>query len=375
MFRSMTAVAITGLASATSAHAFDFDPNVFSFNGFGTLGAVYSSEDQAIYTGPGFKARGAGYENQISMDVDSRLGVQAIAKFSDKLTGTVQLVAEQNSHGDYAPEIEWANLKYSFTPDFSVRVGRTAMPSYLFSDTRKVGYAITWERTPYEVYNLLPITNSDGVDMSYKLHIGSATNTIQAIYGENLQDVGGGLTIKAKDVWGVFDTFEIGNLTAKVTYQEQELYFGSYKNSLFPPAPVQFVALGANYDTGKWFAAAEWARRKIDGNFIGGVIKAWYVSGGVRIGNLTPYATIAESKPEEAPFFGYSTDQRSYAVGSRWDFMRNFNLKAEYQLLDLPKGSQGMLIVPSDPLTMMPLTQYQPGGSVNLFSVSINFVF
>jgi hypothetical protein len=371
----MTAIGLAGLASATSAHAFDFDPNVFSFNGFGTLGAVYSSEDQAIFTGPGFKARGAGYGDQISMDVDSRLGVQAIAKLSERLTGTVQLVAEQDSHGTYAPQIEWANLKYSFTPDFDVRVGRTAMPSYLFSDTRKVGYAITWERAPTEVYNLLPITNSDGIDMSYKLHIGSATNTIQAIYGENIQDVGGGLTIKSKDVWGLFNTLEIGDLTAKVTYQEQELYFNSYKNSLFPPAPVKFMALGANYDTGNWFVGGEWAKRKIAGNFIGGVIKAWYVSGGARIGSLTPYAIVAESKPEEAPFFGYSTEQRSYAVGARWDFMRNFNLKAEYQLLDLPGDSQGMLIIPSDPMTQIPVTDYQPGGSVNLISVSINFVF
>jgi hypothetical protein len=368
----MTALGLAGLASATSAHAFDFDPNVFSFNGFGTIGAVYSSEDQAVYAGPGLKTTGAGYQDQISMDVDSRLGLQAIAKFSERLTATVQLVSEENVHGDYAPQIEWANLKYSFTPDFDVRVGRRAMPSYLFSDTRKVGYAITWARTPYEVYNLLPISNTDGVDTSYKFHLGSATNTVQLIFGENRIDAGNGLIVKAKDVWGVFDTFEMDSLTLKVAYQDQDMYFGSYKN---PAAPVKFIALGASYDTGKWFATTEWARRDIDGGLADGVIKAWYVSGGVRIGNVTPYGIVADSTPEQAPLFGNSTEQRSYAVGARWDFMRNFNLKAEYQLLDMPKDSQGLLIVPSDPATMMPLTDYRPGGSVNLVSVSINFVF
>lgn len=379
MLRKLSAIGLMGLASySTTVSAFDFDPSTFSFNGFGTLGAVYSSEDQATFTGPGFKIRGAGYGDKISTDVDTRLGVQAIAKFTDKLTATVQLVGEQNIDGNYAPTVEWANLKYAITPDLNVRVGRTAMPSYLFSDTRKVGYAIPWVRAPYEVYDLLPITNSDGVDVSYKIRSGGVTSTLQAIYGENIADLGF-VKGKAKDVWGLFNTVEINALTLKVAYQEQDLYFGSYKLPNMwqtEPTAVEFMTLGAHYDPGTWFAGAEWASRNMEGGFIdAGKTNAWYVTGGRRMGDVTPYFIVANQKPEKVVPPNASTEQTSYSLGARWDFMRSFNLKAEYQYIDLPKGSAGLLKVPMDPFTFMPLSNFEPGGEVNLVSVQINFVF
>jgi hypothetical protein len=54
-------------------------------------------------------------------------------------------------------------------------------------------------------------------------------------------------------------------------------------------------------------------------------------------------------------------------VGVRWDFIRNAALKVQYQYLDLDDGSPGVLTN----------TQpgFEPGGSVNLFSAAIDFVF
>lgn len=379
MLRKLTALSLVGMAAhTTSVHAFDVDPSVFTVNGFGTLGAVYSSEDNATYSGPGFGPRGAGINDRISTDVDSRLGLQVLAKFADKLTATVQVIAEQDVEGKYAPHVEWANIKYEITPDFNVRFGRTAMPSYLFSDSRKVGYAIPWVRAPHEYYDLIPITNSDGVDVNYKFHTGSVGHTLQAIYGENIAEITPGFEGKAKHVWGLFDTLDIGDFAVKLTYQEQKLYFGSYQlPNLWQTkaADVEFVAIGTHYDPGQFFVAAEWANLKIKDMLFGRDTSAWYVSGGYRFGNLTPYATVAEQKPKDAPFFGYSTEQRSYALGARWDFMSKFALKAEYQYVDLPKNSQGLLDVPTDPITFLPSPDYKPGESFNLISVQINFVF
>lgn len=386
MLRRLTALGVFGLATHTAnVQAFDFDPAVFQVNGFGTLGAVYSTEDDATYSGPGFGLRGAGLESRISTDVDTRLGVQVLAKLTDKLTATLQLVSEQNVDGNYRPTIEWANLKYQITPDLSVRVGRTAMPSYLFSDSRKVGYAIPWVRAPQEVYDLLPITNSDGVDVTYKLQTGAVTHTIQAIYGENIADVGV-LDIKAKHVWGIFDTMSFGDWMFKATYQEQKLYTGSYslpnEYGQIEAADVEFMALGVHYDPGQFFVGGEWAHLKNSDQLFGREANGWYVSGGYRFGDVAPYVTVAEQKPKEAPLFGYSTEQRSYALGARWDFMTRFNLKAEYQFVDLPANSQGLLDVPQVMVDFppfgpipMPSPAYTPGESFSLISLQINFVF
>lgn len=379
MLRRLTALGLLGMAAhATSVHAFDFDPSVFTVNGFGTLGVVYSSEDQATYSGPGFGPRGAGVNDRVSMDVDSRLGLQVLAEFSDKLTATLQIIAEQDYLGTYAPHVEWANIKYEFTPDFSVRLGRTAMPSYLFSDSRKVGYAIPWVRAPHEVYDLLPITNSDGIDLTYKFRTGSVAHTLQAIYGENIADVSRDFSGKAKHVWGVFDSLSLGDLTVKLTYQEQKLYYNTYNlpsDLQTRAADVEFKAVGVHYDPGQYFVGGEWAHLTVDDPTFGSDTKAWYVSGGYRFGDVAPYVTIAEHDPRKPPFFGYSIEQRSYALGVRWDFMSKFNLKAEYQYVDLPAGSQGLLDVPSDPVTFVPSPAYKPGENYSLISLQLNFVF
>jgi hypothetical protein len=374
MLRKLTVLGTIALgAHATNVQAFDFDPSVFTANGFGTIGAVYSTEDDATYSGPGFNRRGPGEDARISPDVDTRLGLQVIGRFTDRLTATVQVVSEQNYDGRYTPHVEWANLKYDITSDLSVRVGRTAMGSYLFSDSRKVGYAIPWVRAPHEVYDLLPITNSDGVDVTYKFSTGPVRHSLQAFYGENIAELPQGYTGKVKHAWGVFDTISISDLTAKVAYQTQKLYFGSYTTE---PIDVTFKAIGFQYDPGQYFIGAEWAHSTLESHFFNRDTRGWYVSGGYRISTVTPYFIVAQQDPEAellAP--GHSTEQRSYSVGVRWDFMSKFNLKAEYQYADLPKNSQGLLDVVTDPLTYMPSPDYTPGKNYSLVSAQINFVF
>jgi hypothetical protein len=69
------------------------------------------------------------------------------------------------------------------TPAFSVRLGRTVLPSFLYSDTREVGYSNPWVRPPIEAYSLVPIDHSDGVDASYQVHFKGFTNTLMTAFG------------------------------------------------------------------------------------------------------------------------------------------------------------------------------------------------
>src|SRR5688572_17910285 len=96
MSRKLTAVALAVAAVCpAAANAFDLNPEVFSFSGFGTIGAVHSSEDRADYTAGAFQPNGAGYSHEWSYDVDTLLGLQMTARLSSKLQAVVQVVGQQ----------------------------------------------------------------------------------------------------------------------------------------------------------------------------------------------------------------------------------------------------------------------------------------
>jgi hypothetical protein len=337
MSRKLSALALAGISVySVHANAFDFDPSVFTFNGFGTLGVIHSTEDRADYSSNSLIANGVGFSHTNTMDVDTRLAGQMTAKFNDKLTAIVQVVAQYRLDNTFSPEFEWANLKYSFTPDFNMRVGRIAMPSYLFSDTRKVGYALPWVRPSPEVYRLLPITNSDGVDATYSFMVGRVKNSVQAIYGENTVKVPGGFNAEATGIWGVLDTVAIGDLTIHAAYQGQQLRVAPVFQQ---KQPMKLKTLGASYDPGKWFVIAEWSR--VDAFY--GNTAAWYASAGVRIDKFTPYFSVAQLEPKSASAFGGSIEQDSLKAGVRWDFMSNFDLKLEVEHVELGDNAAGIL--------------------------------
>lgn len=402
---------VLSLLSLGTARADETAAPSYTISGFGTVGLAHSSEDQADFTNsPFIKKTGAGFSDNWSANVDSVFGVQVMANVNPQASAVLQVISQQRYDGTYTPEVEWANVKYQFTPDFNMRVGRIAMPTLLVSDYRYVGYSIPWVRAPMELYGFIPITKNDGLDASYRLHLGGAASTFQASFGsskvKNPNDVSPSLI---KNAAGIFNTTEIGPAIFHFAYQEADLTFPQ-TNPLFDgfrqfgPAGmaiadkydvnnrrVQLTSLGATYDTDEWFVMGEWS--KIESNsFIGKQI-GWYVSGGYRLGEFTPFATYSKSEklsntadpglnPATLPpplagaaaalnaglsnLLQGSTGQ-TLSLGSRWDFRRNTALKLQYDRVKLDANSSGILIN----------TQpgYRPGGSYNVFSVALNFVF
>jgi hypothetical protein len=298
--------------AGVNAAAEDPSASMFSFSGFGTLGVVHSSESEADFTNSTFKPNGAGFTRAWSPDVDSRVGAQVTANVTSQLSAVVQVISEQLYDNTYRPHVEWANIKYQFTPDLSVRVGRTVLSTFMFSDTRKVGYADPWVRPPVEVYSLVPISNSDGVDASYKLHVGDFVNTVVGSFGKNnpgLPANQGGGTARARALWLISDTIEYGAATAHITYQDVHLtvpglnrFFDAFRE--FGPQGsalaneydqddklVSFIGVGAMYDPGRWFALGEWGHDNF--HSVLGSNTAWYVSGGYRLAKVTPYLTYS----------------------------------------------------------------------------------
>ena len=401
---ALTAAGLCGLAQAQTV------PDL-KFSGFGTLAATHSSERNADFVGTIFQPNGAGASRAWALGVDSKLGAQLDAKFSDRLSAVVQVVSQHNYDNSYSPKIEWANLKYQATPELSARIGRIAAPSFLVSDTRFVGYAQPWVRPPVEVYGVIPITSNDGVDVSWRKPFGSVTNTLQAYYGKATARLESG-KVKSEAGWGINDAVQMGDLTLRAGYTANKLnmelpgvntLLGGIAQFGALPAPIgpQAVALGqkysvngmktasyslaASYDPGQWFAMAEFV------DFRGAGIladsRSWYVTGGYRFGAFTPYATYAKTKsqvaaepgisfPAAAPLNAglnatlnnqFNGSQDTLSAGLRWDFMKNTALKLQYDHVRNGSGSAGRLAHPLPTLVR--------GGSYNLFSAALDFVF
>jgi hypothetical protein len=409
--RTLTHIALLVAALYVgSASAGDFEVPPFSFRGFGTLGVVHSSEDQADYISSILKPEGAGYSHTWSKNVDSLLGGQVTANFTPELSAVLQLIAEQNYDHSYRPHVEWANIKYQLTPEFSVRAGRTVLPTLLLSDTRKVAYTYPWVRPPLEVYRLAPITASDGVDASYQMRVGDITSTLQAHVGKSdnqLPDNAG--DIKARHSWGLAYTGEYHAATLHIGYESTHLTLDSVKpifNAFrqFGPEGIALankydvdnkalsvITVGARYDPGQWFVMGEVGHLVTHSFF--GKATGWYASSGYRLGKFTPYITYGQAKADNLSDPGLNLSalppslagpaaslnavlnsllstkpvQNTLSIGGRWDFMTNAALKLQYDHTDIGTGSSGVL-------SNLQLG-FQPGGKVNVFSATIDFVF
>jgi hypothetical protein len=394
------------------ATAEDFGGSMFSFNGFGTVGVVNSSDDKADFVASLLEPNGAGYSRSWSASVDSLIGAQVTANLTPQLTAVLQLIVQQNYDKTYWPRVEWANIKYQFTPDFDLRIGRMVLPTFLVSDSRKVGYSNPWVRPPVEVYSLNPIAALDGVEASYRLHLGEVTNTLQSSYGRNVSiQFPAGAHVDAPYQWGIFNDTEYGAALLHLSYVLSPITLNSASTAalfdafrLFGPQgaavaedfevvdkSVTVLTIAGSYDPGQWFAMGEWIRTRCE-CFIG-VTTGWYVSGGYRVGAFTPYLTYAQvtERTTSAPGLSLSAVpaylaptvaalnaglnellasrpvQYTSSMGVRWDFMKIFDLKVQLDRMNLGAGSTGTL------LNIQP--GFQPGSTVYLFSTAVDFVF
>ena len=158
--------------------------------------------------------------------------------------------------------------------------------------------------------------------------------------------------------------------------------------------PIDGYAVGLSYDSGHWFAMGEWGHTTME-TFLGQKI-GWYAGGGYRFGAFTPYLTYAQvdfgargnsdpgltltGLPPAMVGFGAGLNaglnsllqksrpkQNTLSMGARWDFAKNFDVKLQVDHMRPGATSFGTLINIQPGL--------RPGSTVNLLSVSVDFLF
>jgi predicted porin len=316
---------------------------------------------------------GAGRSSNWATGNDSRIGLQVTGDFTPRVSTILQVIVEYEADNTYRPTVEWANVKYAFSPDAYLRGGRIALPTFLNSDNRKVGYSYPWIHPPVELYRQLAITNSDGIDAMYRSEIGEFGNSIRAIYGSNTIERATSVST-SKDLWGIFDTIEYGEATIRIGYQER---IASSRNILTGVVGASVknsdLSVGANYDPGDWFVMTEWIQRQSTTK-----IDAMYVSAGYRVDKFTPYLTYSQDSP--ASFLSGNTaptasaiqsakkSQSTVSLGVRWDFMRKADFKVQYDQVRLGSNSNGNL-------TNVPANVILYGSQFHVLSAVFDFVY
>jgi predicted porin len=426
--KTILAAAVALALSAGVARAADWT-DMFQFHAYGTADVVHSSQSQADFVSSYLQqTQGAGYTRSWSPDVDSKLAGQIDAHFTDKLSAVVQLVSENDQNSTwtgrpnprYRPSLEWANVKYLVTDSLSVRVGRMVLPSGMLSEYRNVGYSLQFVRAPEEIYGQIPFTNMDGGQVSYAGHFGGITNTLMGGYGANTIRTNAVGTAQAR-IAVLTDTVEIQSFTVRAAALavkfKAPIGFGSLYTDFADAAAtipggsdaantanyldsryntdhwgnVETYDIGATYDPGQWFAMGELsytANTGVVGNSTSGFAVAGYRTHG--IGPYVSYARLVTSHlatpvipvtslPPPLAAYGSTINgliaginasnqsQSTLATGVRWDFMKNFDLKVQYEYVRLDAGSTGMFVNEQP--------GFRPGSTASVFTAGVDFVF
>ncbi|MGB9093394.1 MAG: hypothetical protein WCB93_04720 [Gallionella sp.] len=371
-------IAVLGIfACAANAGAAAIDQPQVTFGWFGSFGLSHSTMSSGDYVVDGSIPRGPGLSDSLSTANDTRIAAHMAAQMSQKVSVVIQVDSEYHTGNSYAPEVEFVNVKYALAPDTSVRAGRVALPTFLESENRDVGYTYVWIHPPVEVYRQEPVTHADGFSFNYGLHGGSVGHSIKAVFGRatiETSDAPAGNSLTSKNLWGIFDTSEYGPAIFHAGYLQRDTNSGDFLNGQTGTwVKDRDLSLGVQIDPGDWFAKSEWIQRKSTYK-----TSAMYVSAGYRVKQFTPYLTWAQNSqgsfladypaPSAEAVRLATRAQRTASIGMRWDFIKDTDLKFQLDQVKLSDNSNGFLVnVPAN------VTLY--GSKFYVISAVVDFIF
>ena len=338
------AVPIVVIAAMTNVGAQDVER--FQLSGFASVvgGKVLSGskEQTAGFTNcgsPCFVAdwTNAGvYDRQLTLNPESRIGLQGIYLFDERLSATVLVTSRAT---DASPRLEWAYLSYKFG-DWDLQVGRKRIPLYFYSDFQDVGIAYPWVTPPPDLYGW-EVTNYNGASLRYRTRINDlavsaslfagkehqSDTLLYRLYGServatqwnNLRGVN--LEI-GKDWW----TLRLAH--ARTNNRDQYLTSGNIGKEDSTTTGIAF-----NADLGDWvwlFEAGENARKSPDQSYPNRKILSAMGTVAYRVGPWTPFVVVSRFH-EHATSAGYDPSRwQTYGLGVRYDISALQALKVQW---------------------------------------------
>ena len=392
---------------------------------FGSLAYSYENEDKLGFSRDGSFKREP--KDDGSWLTDSQLGIQYSYRLNKKWSAVIQGILANKVENDLDSVIEWAFIKYSFTPDLNIRLGRLGFNTFMLSDTRQVDYSFLWVRPPTEVYGWIASYYLNGGDITYNFSHNNFYHKLTFQYGQNsidVQSIDASTTLSnnVKDYYGLTYTSTLNTLTTRVSYVElksqskeqllQNLNQGLVDISISPLLPttitseanffrqvvttsaakLRYYQAGLHYNGFDWQIIGELTiidtpARSIPSGDSG------YLSVGRNINNLTPYISYSFFNPKRkkysspndwsllgenglvlqaaavATFNDAVIKQQTYSAGIRWDLQSQMALKFQWDHTQIPTDN-GLRLWAADNNF-----QQTKDTSVNVFTVALNFVY
>lgn len=358
-------VALT-LAASSAARA----DITTSFSGFGTAGGSFTSNKDYTYIHDASEFVGA--TNQFDIGLESRLGLQGTVDFGSGFSVTAQEVFRERGSNTLDPGTEWLYVQYVPASDWQIRMGRVVMPAFLFSDSRQVGYAQPWFRSPQEVYLQFPFDFVDGGQISWQKSLGKFNISLQGTVGSATATFeAAGLTIvtKGKDMFNESISVTYGDLQLRIA---QTSFTSPSSLELTPTFTINYiqhqtlVTTGLQYDNAHAVVIGEWAKTKVNNipvfNEPLTEDTAWYAAAGWHFGKFLPLILYGNVH-EEASLLSTPYTKGSWSGNLRYDVVSNVAIKAE---ISRAKANNGNYFGNSATTS---------NASINVYSLGVDFVF
>lgn len=389
-----TLLAIVSMSSAVQAEG-------LKISGFGTVGAIYSSLDEADFTINTRKPNGAGRSRSVDFSNLTVAGVQVDYALNRQWSTALQVKSEMQWDGSYNPEVALASLTYQPSAAWRIQVGRLAFPAYPSSDFLSIGYSLPWTYAPVDVYHINHISRIDGASVTYRHTLGDVNLTAQVFGGYLNQSAssndGEAVFTSHNKGWALAAEYgshmgRIAHMQGKSTLQNDkaDLAFNLMRTlpanfggnaalaDQYEPVDknVGYTTLGYTYDPGNYFIIAEAAR--LNGS-TSTIMKStgYYILGGYRYNNFTPFGWYSRThvnidtknkNPILNQMVGINAKgQHSIGAGLRWDFYKNMDWKIQVQHSHLESDAEGPLSNAT--------SAHKKGSRYNVISTSLDVVF
>ncbi len=411
---------LVSLSALITSHAYALDlGHDATLKGFGTLGIVNSSTGNADFTANDFsQPKGAGRTESLSLNPDSRLGLQVDWQATQKLSITSQAVSKQGPDNSWIPDLQLAFAKYKLLSNLDIRAGRIRPALFMMSDYLDMYYANPWIRPPTELYNMAPIANHmEGVDFLYRPETGPVSWLIQPFYGYSQLPISRNRTVTENDILGINISANIDDFTLRGGYTHFLMTWAdpNYNNKALPilsqlsavdPAvlaqtsnlsltnrDLNIASLGANWDNGNYFVMGELGKKWSTNSTVLDQYSG-YFSLGAHLDKFTPYFSFSATKTTNPTSFTGGTgpyapisnevlteilsnfylNQNTKTLGVRYDFYKNLDLKVQWDRIDT-NTQNGQAGTGGGLLNNQTNDFANKNQAIDLFSVACDFIF
>lgn len=395
---------LLGLALLPGAALAELDIHALKLRYFGTAGLSHVASGNADFVRDLSQPDGP-KGGQWSGTVDSLAGAQINLPLGSQFEVVGQAVSRHRYDDTYTPELTWAFLKYSPSPGVDLRGGRLGTDFFMRSDSRLVGYSYLTVRPSVDYYGGLPFQYLDGADAAVTWPLGEGLLRAKAFGGFSQEKVPFGSdpwVVDGSPMLGGNLDYQVGGWQFRANYAQIQYthdlpgdfagLMATLRGLPLPSAAAAADALtirqsasrhysaGVVYDEGPLQVQLMVSGAKHASAFFQDGVAGYFLAG-YRVGDVTPYAGLSWSRTRgdtiastgvpalDAAVSGAigetHSDQHTYTLGLRWDFLPGMDLKAQW---DAIRGSSDSRFL---------YRNEQPGwsGQTHVVTVALDFAF